>query len=553
MLRIKSRRPSKPAESPATSDEELNRRANLLLDKGDLEGAWPVLTQLADRRRDILEIQTTAGLVAVRLERREDARAYLTRATDIVPDDFDANFNLAFLAIMDGDYDTALARLTRLRKLYPENLSLLNDIAVAWSRKGNRWRALGVYSRALRLSVNDSRARNNAMAFCLENRLADYGCRMLNRQQKSDSLSECSKAEVTRWLEIFENAMPELETNGIKRIAETRDAGVKGQRIAFFATHKAFLTDIMDYLGADNDIRMFEGQTVGQMSDLMAWADIAWFEWCDQLVIEATKLPKTCRIICRLHSYEAFTEMPSQVDWSKVDHLLFVNKSVDELFRQQISARINTSVIHNGVDLNKFVMPENKPDSKKIASVGYINYKKNPALLLYCFKKIYEYDPEYSLHIAGSHQDSRIQLYFDHFLKNNKLPIHFDGWVDDMPAWYADKGFVISTSLFESFHYSVAEGMASGLLPLVHHWYGADYLYPESALYQDPDGCLGLLQKLEREDVNRQRKSNREYITRRFNHADKVREIAALLAEMVESTERASSLEPETAPEMSAT
>ncbi len=552
MLRINSCRPSKPAESPATSDEELNRRANLLLDKGNLEGAWPVLTQLADRRRDILEVQTTTGLVAVRLEKRDQARSYLTRATDIAPDDFDANFNLAFLAIMDGDYDSALLRLTRLRRIYPENLSLLNDIAVVWSKKGNRWRALGVYSRALRLSANDSRARNNAMAFCLENRLAGHGQRMLNRQQKSGNLSERSTAEVNRWLEILEGAMPEPEPTRIEAVPKTRDTGVRGQRIACFATHRAFLNDIMEYLGKDNEIRMFDGQTVEQMSELMAWADIAWFEWCDQLVVEATKLPKTCRIICRLHSYEAFTEMPSQVDWSKVDHLLFVNQSVDELFRQQISAKINTSVIYNGVDLDKFVMPENKPASKKIASVGYINYKKNPALLLYCFKKIHAYDPEYSLHIAGSHQDSRIELYFSHFLGNNKLPIYFDGWVDDMPSWYADKGFVISTSLFESFHYSIAEGMASGLLPLVHHWYGADYLYPKSALYQDPDDCLRLLKQLEQEDVNRQRQTNREYIDRRFNHADKVREIAALLGELIESSESASTIEPATSPELSA-
>jgi len=181
------------------------------------------------------------------------------------------------------------------------------------------------------------------------------------------------------------------------------------------------------------------------------------------------------------------------------------------------------------VNLERFTIPQGKQRSKKIASVGYINYKKNPALLLYCFKKIHEYDSEYSLHIAGQHQDSRIQLYFDHFLRKNPLPVYFDGWVEDMPSWYADKGYVISTSLFESFHYSIAEGMASGLLPLIHDWYGADFLYPRDYLFSDPGVCLELLRQLEKSDIRERRQTNRQYIARRYNQNDKVSELMALI------------------------
>ena len=194
---------------------------------------------------------------------------------------------------------------------------------------------------------------------------------------------------------------------------------------------------------------------------------------------------------------------------------------------------VSSIVIHNAVDTVKFVIPNLKKYGRKIASVGYINYKKNPALLLYCFKKIHEYDPNYTLHIAGEHQDPRIQVYFEHFLRENPLPVYFDGWVDDMPRWYADKDFVISTSLFESFHYSIAEGMSCGLMPLIHNWFGAGNLYPREFLFNDPDGCLDLLLKLEREDRLTLALSNREFIESRYRLDDKLVEIDTALASIL--------------------
>jgi glycosyltransferase involved in cell wall biosynthesis len=266
----------------------------------------------------------------------------------------------------------------------------------------------------------------------------------------------------------------------------------------------------------------------------MDWADLAWFEWCDNLLIEATKYPKKCQIVCRLHSYEAFSDMPARVDWSKVDQLIFVNCSVEELVRPLLTKGIPWTVIHNGVDCAKFQIPEDKHFGKKIASVGYINYKKNPTLMLYCFKKIHEYDPEYTFHIAGAHQDARIKLYFDNFLKENPLPMKFYGWVNDMPRWYEDKDFVISTSLFESFHYSIAEGMASGILPLIHNWYGAKYIYPGEYLYNDPDQCLELLKNLEKSNIKEEAEKNRRYITGRYNIEDKFNQISRLLQKVAD-------------------
>ncbi|HKK20879.1 MAG TPA: glycosyltransferase family 4 protein, partial [candidate division Zixibacteria bacterium] len=359
------------------------------------------------------------------------------------------------------------------------------------------------------------------------NDMSAQALRLLELISQNPATTAESQEDIAKWRQKLQpEPVDNKSTKSVVPEGPTVESPAKrGKRIAVFASIDTFFNDIGEYLAEQNEVTKFEGQTLEEMQNILGSADLAWFEWCDQYLIEATKLPKLCPIICRLHSYEAFTDMPSKVDWRKVDLLIFVNRSVKDLFERQIKTPVSSIVIHNAVDTDKFVIPRQKKFGRKIASVGYINYKKNPALLLYCFKKIHEYDPNYTLHIAGEHQDPRIQVYFEHFLKESPLPVYFDGWVDDMPRWYADKDFVISTSLFESFHYSIAEGMSCGLMPLIHNWYGAANLYPNEFLFNDPDGCLDLLLKLEREDRIKLAETNREFIKHRYSREDKMVEI----------------------------
>ena len=553
MLRITSS-PHGLAAAPPTDTPPTAERVNTLLAENRLEEAYPLLQRLTEMHPYNVTVLSAAALTAVRLGRYDAAEQWLRTALQVAPDNFDTNYNLALVAMTRRDWTTALRRLRHLRHLDPTNTRLLSDIAIIWSNRERPGRALAAYGRALRLDPENSQTRNNAMQFCLENQQPRQALRLLERQEQRTELSAKAQAEVHHWREIIVEAMAaeggeppiELITSDTSREPQRRldvrppqSGGIRNRKIAFFAGHQDFLRGIMADLSRENETRLFGGGSVEEMRQIMAWADIAWYEWCDNFIIQGTALPKSCKIVCRLHSYEAFTDMPSKVDWSKVDQLVFVNRSVEEISRQQIPVSIPRSVVHNGVDLQRFALPPGKQTSKKIASVGYINYKKNPALLLYCFKKIHEYDPEYTLHIAGKHQDPRLQLYFQHFLQRHPLPVYFDGWVEDMPGWFADKGWVISTSLFESFHYSIAEGMASGLLPLVHDWYGADYLYPRDYLFADPDACLSLLRRLEGADHEHLRRLNREHIVQRYNADDKTAELSAILEAVCRQAEAA--------------
>ena len=138
----------------------------------------------------------------------------------------------------------------------------------------------------------------------------------------------------------------------------------------------------------------------------MKWADICWFEWCDELVIYGSKLDiaNQTKIICRLHSYEAFTDYISQVNWDSIDKVIFVAEHIRNNVLNKINLDLSkTEVIYNGIDTNKYKFIE-RTSGFNIAYVGYINYKKGPMLLLHTFKAIYDQDKRYKLHLYYQHQ-----------------------------------------------------------------------------------------------------------------------------------------------------
>ncbi|MFQ5498435.1 MAG: glycosyltransferase [Candidatus Zixiibacteriota bacterium] len=522
-----------PSVMHVSSDDaeprELAGRINGHLEANQLESALELLGRLAELLPDDLQTLLTAGLVAACLNRNHEADRFFTLAVEAAPTDYDANYNLALARIDRTRYDDAEKILKRLHESDPENAGLLNDLGVVASLQVADGRAIKHFSQALELDPNNADALENVLALMSKKGRFDEGRQLLRMVRNGRGLKQETLTALDRWGKILDSS-----SNIVATVAPPAQPVLSGRKIAVFASHRMFIDPVMEELKGKNDIRFFDGDSAPQIEDLMKWADIAWFEWCDQLLIEATRLKKSCPIVCRLHSYEAFTDMPSKVDWSKVDRLVFVNESVRQIFLQQVQPALPMTIIHNGVDTDRFVIPEQKKYGSKIASVGYINYKKNPTLLLYCFKKIHEFDPGATLHIAGTHQDIRIELYFQHFLNQYNLPVHFDGWVEDMPKWYRDKDFVISTSLFESFHYSIAEGMASGLMPMVHNWFGASNLYPQEVLFGDPDDCLRLYGQLKQTDCANVAEANRQLIVDRYCQTDRLADIRKLMSDVLQ-------------------
>lgn len=271
------------------------------------------------------------------------------------------------------------------------------------------------------------------------------------------------------------------------------------KKIAFFVKQgmDSFLGDIINGLSDDYETRKITVTEYNQIDEGMKWADICWFEWCDELVSYGSKSPlaNQKKIICRLHSYEAFTEYPSNVKWENVEKIIFVGKNIRKFItdKYKINER-KVITIPNGVNINKYTFKERKPGFN-VAYVGYINYKKGPMLLLHTFKSIYDKDHRYKLYIAGQFQDDRDVLYFQQMIKEFGIEknVFYEGWQDNLDKWLEDKNYILCTSVLESQNMSVMQAMCKGIKPIVHNFVGAKNIYSKEYVWNTIDEAVNII------------------------------------------------------------
>ena len=265
-------------------------------------------------------------------------------------------------------------------------------------------------------------------------------------------------------------------------------------RVAFFCdtNQDTFIKDIQRFVGQRFEIHVCTDYTYEGIADLMDWCDIAFFEWCTQQVVAATSYPKKCKIVVRLHRYEAYRPWVEQVQWDKVDALITVgNKYVYNHLLSRVpdlESRTRSVVIPNGVDLKRFAFTD-RPRGKNLACVAYLNLHKNQMYLLHCFNRLHQIDPEYKLHFAGVFQDDILKQYLQHMVAELGLQdcVFFDGWQEDVATWLEDKHYLVTSSMIENHPMNVLEGMARGLKPVIHAYPGSDSLFPKQYLWRTPE------------------------------------------------------------------
>lgn len=205
-----------------------------------------------------------------------------------------------------------------------------------------------------------------------------------------------------------------------------------------------------------------------------AWCDLAWFEWCDENVLQWSREHWDSPIICRLHSYETFGELPAHVEWDGVAHLVFVAEHIRDLFFTkwpQLGEKLagKVSVIPNGISGEGLTFRE-RSHGRKIAYLGYLNHKKGVELLVAAIQAM----PDYEFHVAGAFQDPHIQYYCEHAFAEQPN-VWWYGWVpaERKDEWLEGMDYLISPSIVESFGYGIAEAMVKGIKPLILNRPGA--------------------------------------------------------------------------------
>jgi len=401
-----------------------------------------------------------------------------------------------------GDWHEALTCLRRHLNDAPEDARAWNDAGVVLFTLGRLNEAIESLERAKDLECEPTCVDYNLFCACIAAKKPQEALDRFEAMLSSGLVDEDKLHEaVSMLLQHSEHAAAaELLVRAGKWLPGRhlddllQQVRLRRPKIAFFCggDGDTFLRDICDFVRQRFDVRVFDGDQVQQVRQLMEWSDISWFEWCTNLAEIGSKMPRLCRNIIRLHRYEAYTDWPQRINWANIDALVTVgNPCVDELVKHHIAkppAPTRLMNIPNGVNLDKVRFLRRK-QGKNIAFVGNLRLVKNPMFALQCMKNLCQLDPAFRLFIAGRPQDLEVQQYMRHMVDQLDLSanVFFDGWQTDLQAWLADKHYILSTSVIESQGMAVLEAMAAGLKPVVHNFPGADGIYPPQAIFNTPD------------------------------------------------------------------
>ena len=238
----------------------------------------------------------------------------------------------------------------------------------------------------------------------------------------------------------------------------------------------------------------YSSKPIESASDI-EWADIVIFNWSDWFLEFWSKEKKNGRqYIAFLRSYEIWdTPFPWNVDWSKIDHLVFVNPAIRKFFLDQLDDfKTPTHFIPNAIDLDEWVFID-REKNKKISWVNDLSHKKGIQTLA---QFAYHMPYDYTIFPVGGQGDIRRSFYFSQVKKvmrlNSKIaPI---GRYKNIQDFLRDKSFALSTSVAEGHPNAIIEAMAVGMKPIIHNWPGASLLFPEKYVYNTIDEAVEMLE-----------------------------------------------------------
>ncbi|WP_343317667.1 glycosyltransferase [Arthrobacter sp. TMP15] len=235
--------------------------------------------------------------------------------------------------------------------------------------------------------------------------------------------------------------------------------------------------------------------------ELLKDADVVFCEWTlGNAVWYADNKNPNQRLVTRLHLQELSTKYLDKINYTNVESVIFVGQHIaDVAIRDHGIPGSIATVIPNYVDINSLAMDKIGDVRFNLGLVGIIPERKRLDIALDVLTDLRAKDDRFKLYIKGklpedypwmSDRPEEMKFYDEQFARIQKDPllkgaVHFDGHGNDMSEWYRKIGIALSVSNFESFHLTLADGAASGAVPMSLAWSGADQIYPENWLSAD--------------------------------------------------------------------
>ncbi len=237
-------------------------------------------------------------------------------------------------------------------------------------------------------------------------------------------------------------------------------------------------------------------------AELAAWADVIVCEWCGgaALFYARHKRPGQ-RLYVRLHRFELYASFPKDLDIRAVDRVIVVSEHYRRLAMKETGWKAEKLlVVPNYVDHLAFDRRKRFGARFHLGMLGIVPSRKRFDRALDILRRLRRLDDRYMLFVKSQmpwtypawHRRAAIERphYLAAFTAMNedsdlRAAVVFDAFGADVPAWMTKIGFVLSPSDDESFHLAPAEGMASGAVPMLLSWPGAEHIYDPRWIHAD--------------------------------------------------------------------
>ena len=269
-----------------------------------------------------------------------------------------------------------------------------------------------------------------------------------------------------------------------------------------------FLTRLLDHLrevpGLEVRLDEWSGLNSHDEAESRAaveWADVVVCEWCGPNAIWYARHKRPGqRLLVRLHRFELYADWPAALDIDKVDRVICVSDHYSELTRERTgwpADKIMT--VPNWVDVDQLDRPKLPGARFQLGMIGIAPSRKRLDLGLDVLAELRRRDPRYTLRVKSKlpweywwiWKKEEEQAHYTAALRRIRGELSggvvFDPYGADVANWLRRVGFVLSTSDDESFHLAPAEGMASGAVPALLNWPGADRIYRPRWVHPDPE------------------------------------------------------------------
>ena len=293
-------------------------------------------------------------------------------------------------------------------------------------------------------------------------------------------------------------------------------------------------------------------QNIDRSHECLKHADIIFCEWglANAVWYSQNVIDKPLYVRIHLQEiHERAAKFGGQIKHENVTKFIFVSARVrDEavsLFEWPIS---KTIVIPNFVLDDEYSLGSASTSTITLGMVGIVPERKRMDRALDVLSGLVEQGVDARLKIKGHRPEdldfmhapgrkNELEYYNKQYERINSDSllserVIFDPWGNDVAEWYNSIDYVLSCSDFESFHYSLADGILSGCIPVIWPWEEAKDLYKNEWIIEDSSQAVNKIlftEKKSDNEINNIKIQNRQYVSNKYGWKSMSRQLSTLL------------------------